>query len=687
MRPLKPGQGYMVAVTNSVTDNQGRGIKGSSSWELVAKDIAQYPLPLASQTLLQTIVNQMLDLMGTKGVDADSVVYSKYMSVQSVGAVMGTIKQLQIAPFATAVGGGMPIAQAAQYLPAIVAGDYKVGETVVPDLLALTQPGLSCDAIVAGVLAGDATATATFPAVAGACATDLKMGSITLPYYLSSTNPLGDYWKGACTNGVMLQLLGGEQIGGLVANGAVGPNNATCQAAGLFDLNLAAVGIDDPRNLTKFAPIPAKDSDQTLDVQITVPDATVVSMIAGAPVQMPEAGWPVVMLTHGITSKKEDMLAVAAAFAAQGYATVAIDQPLHGSRGFLIGEQIVNASTGFGGSATDYMNLSSLLSARDNVRQSSLDSLGLRLGLNALVDTTGGSIKLDTNNVHFFGHSIGAITGTNTVGVANTSLGGALANFDGMYNIKSAVLANPGGSIAAFLTESRSFGGLVNSTVASGVSPEFATFYAGFDAAGYIGSRVGQLMAVDTTLTAEAAQAQAAAEIPTVVFETFMMRGSAEGIAQVRAGIASFVFAATTILDSADPLNTAGQLAASGTPVYVNLVTGDGSDENVQDTTIPANLSNPAYLLSGGEPLAAIAMGLPQVTTTQPGSGYVAFSQGTHSSVAAPGTPINAEMLAQVISFIATASTGAENATVVVGGSEFIDQRTFAERRMEAQGQ
>jgi Pla-1/cef family extracellular lipase len=664
LKPLKQGQGYIVAVTDSLKDSAGRSVKGSSSWELVAADIAEYPLPLASQTLLQTIVNQMLSLLGTQGVEESGVIYSKYFSVQSVGDVMSVAKQIQIGGFAQAMGAGMPAAQAAQFLPAIVATDAPV-----PDLFTMLQPTspLNCGQIVAGVQAGDATAAAAFADAAPLCATKMKVGNITLPYYLSSTNPLGDYWKSACTNGVILQLIGADAIAGLVAAEQVGPNHAMCSALNQFDLDLTSLGMSDPRNLTKFAPIPAKDSDVELTVQITVPDTTVLSLINQAPVSVPENGWPVVVLTHGITSKKEDMLGIAAALAASGYATVAIDQPLHGSRGFTIDNQIINASDGFGGSATDYMNLSSLLTARDNVRQSSLDSMGLRLGLNAVVDmSTDSSVALDKDNVHFFGHSIGAITGTNTVATANTSLGGALSGFDGMYAFKSAILANPGGSIAAFLTESGSFSPLVNSSVAAGGSPSFQAY-------------IPTYMAANGIADVNAAIGPA--------FVEFMANASAAELAEVNGVIAQFVFAATTILDSADPVNSGIKLAASGTPVYVNLVTGDGGGVNVQDQTVPANLANPAAPLSGGEPLAAVAMGLPQITSTTVGSGYVAFSEGNHSSIAQPGSAVNTEMLTQMIGFISTAGAGSATIAVSSGEGNVIDERTILERKAEIQGQ
>jgi hypothetical protein len=113
----------------------------------------------------------------------------------------------------------------------------------------------------------------------------------------------------------------------------------------------------------------------------------------------PAAGWPVVIFQHGITRNRSDALAISATMAAQGFAVVAIDQPLHG----LPGEQsagdrqharslaagvrertfdvdYINNSTGAAGpdgtpdaSGTHMHQPGSLLTSRDNLRQGVAD--------------------------------------------------------------------------------------------------------------------------------------------------------------------------------------------------------------------------------------------------------------------------------------------------------------------------
>ena len=97
--------------------------------------------------------------------------------------------------------------------------------------------------------------------------------------------------------------------------------------------------LDQKRNLTKYNPIPQMQGrdmgKETLDVQVTVPNPAIAAAL-GYNIAKPANGWPVVMLAHGITSKKEDMLAITGTLALAGYATVAIDQPLHGSAGNMV---------------------------------------------------------------------------------------------------------------------------------------------------------------------------------------------------------------------------------------------------------------------------------------------------------------------------------------------------------------
>jgi len=370
-------------------------------------------------------------------------------------------------------------------------------------------------------------------------------------------------------------------------------------------------------------------------VQVTIPDPAIAGAL-GFSVSMPDAGWPVVILAHGITSKKEDMLAITGTLSLAGIASVAIDQPLHGTRGYDLdgdGTDDINATTV---SATHYMNLASLPTARDNLRQSVSDLLGLRLGLNAVVDATASqNVSFDMSRVSIMGVSLGAITGGNFAAVANTSMGETLGALDGMYAVKQASLESPGGGAAQFLLESPTFGPLIKGLLLSQSSEDFVAL-------------LTQLYG-----TTDVSEAQLVGAV-----SAFMDALSDEQAAEVNAVLAEFAFAAQTVMDAGDPTNYATTLGET-TPVHMMTVVGDGGEENLPDQVIPVTTSLP---LSGQLALAN-TIGLEQVTTTQSGtdalSGLVLFNSGAHASSLSPASSaeVTAEMQREVAGYISTDAT------------------------------
>lgn len=669
LKPLKGATSYYLVITDQLKASDGQSVAASTTYGLVRQDINTQPLATPSQLALQGLVNSYEAVLTTQaGVSKDSIIYSATFTTQTTTDIIGTIKQLQVAPFATAISQGADAATAAQLLPVVAVGESAFDtafDLLAPLLISaeqfaqLSAVGLgNCDGMIAAVTNPAsplfATASAVFPQIASFCAASMKQGTINLPYYQSTTEPLTDRWSAACTNGLALQTLGAERIGALLAAGTIstGPNNDLCQAATqgrLFDLDLTNLGIDDLRHITRYSPIPARkgsnpDGTETLTVQVTVPNPAVVAILAAnpqsgiQPIVKPEAGWPIVILQHGITSKKEDFLAMTGALSVAGYATVAIDHPLHGSRGFTIGDQIVNTSSGFGGSVTDYFNLASLLTTRDNARQSIVDTMGLRLGLNAIVDLTGGSVDLNGADVSFIGQSLGSITGIPTVAMSNASLGGPLAAFDGMYAFNSAVFSVPGGGTAGMLIESPGFGPLIKGSLLAASSADFQAF-------------LGQY-AASNGIPVESALVPAF-----IAFEAALDESQ---LAQINATFADFTFAAQTISDASDPNNFAA-LLGSNTNVLMHEVVGGGlnDDGNValSDQTIPNNtVRSPTF--AGTDPLARF-VGLEKVSSTTQGSGLVRFISGGHSSILNPGisAAATAEMQRQAAAFVATGGT------------------------------
>lgn len=241
------------------------------------------------------------------------------------------------------------------------------------------------------------------------------VGTLTLPYYLgvpsaeAPTAPLTRFWLPASPTF-------GEHLTGL--NAAVGP---------------------------------AKTGDQTVPLVLTVPKTP----------KPPQGKWPVVIFQHGITSNRSVVLAVADSLAAAGLAAVSIDLPLHGlppghplrlpgvaERTFDL--DLADNVTGAPGpdgtpdaSGTHFINLASLLTSRDNVRQGVADLFALTQALEEL-DYDGGGADLDPSEVYFLGHSLGGMVGTPFLALEP--------------GVRSAVLAMPGGGIAKLLDGSASFG-------------------------------------------------------------------------------------------------------------------------------------------------------------------------------------------------------------------------------------
>lgn len=214
-------------------------------------------------------------------------------------------------------------------------------------------------------------------------------------------------------------------------------------------------------------------------------------------VSIPKTGaapWPVVIFQHGITGNRTNMLGLADSMAAAGFAVVAIDMPLHGLTGCEASgvgayrngaitertfdvdfkdnatevtpdedncSQAVNSSD-IDPSGIHFINLESLLTSRDNVRQAVADLFVLRKALEGL-DYDGGGADFDMNRIHFVGHSLGGIVGGVFLAMEPT--------------VKASVLGMSGGGIAKLLDGSATFGPILEAGLgANGVNKGFAQY-------------------------------------------------------------------------------------------------------------------------------------------------------------------------------------------------------------------
>ncbi|GAA0715962.1 Ig-like domain-containing protein [Dokdonella soli] len=420
---------------------------------------------------------------------------------------------------------------------------------------------------------------------------DIYIGTIDLPYYLSApsqtnpTAPLTGFWK--------------------AAPGAYVPP---------FD----KAGLDPTStNLTFANPLPVATSTQTVPLLMTVPNAK-----SGK--TKPAAGWPLVIFQHGITRNRTDMLAIAGTLAAQGFAVVAMDLPLHGvtdkTNPFYVGNtpfvalgahertfdlDLSDNTTGAPGpdgkidpSGSYFINLQSLLTSRDNLREGAVDLLALSNAVQGMHVSTG--TDFDTAKVSFVGQSLGSIVGTVFLAIDP--------------NVKVGVINVPGGGIARLLDASPAFGPRIHAGLA------------------------------------------------------------AAGLQQGTPAYDAYFAATQTVIDSGDPINFGGNNTLLATVPGKRLLAQEviGGGTVLPDQVIPNSV--PGAPLSGTEPLLA-ALGLNAITGSAQSAtgirGAVRFLQGEHGSLLDPTDfpAATVEMQGEMASMLVTggAAVQVSNAAIIKG--------------------
>ena len=426
IRPLAENTGYMAVVTNGIQDTSGNAASPSQTYflakrtsPLVVNGVSTEPLldnasASALEPLRQLISAQEAAAAGV-GIPRENIVLSFTATTQAITPVLSAIRST-LRPTSTQVGRACP-----------APGVCLTTANVLP-------PGAS-------------------PGIA-----DIYLGVIELPYFLpvpsaaNPTAPLTGFWQ--------------------AAPGAYVPP---------FD----GLGLDPTStNVTVANPFPVERARQMAPMLITVPNAA-----SGR--TRPVAGWPVVIFQHGITGNRSQMLALADTMASIGFAVIAIDKPLHGitdqTNPFFVANtpfaQIAmertfnldfqNNETGAPGpdgnidpSGAWFINLQSLLTSRDNLRQAQVDLSSLAINI-PFIDINGDGLgDFDGSNINFVGQSLGAMAGTAFLAVEPT--------------VNNGVLSVPGGGIANLLAGSETFGPVIRAGLAAaGVapdSPDFAQF-------------------------------------------------------------------------------------------------------------------------------------------------------------------------------------------------------------------
>jgi Pla-1/cef family extracellular lipase len=665
LKPLKAKTGYLLVLNDTLSDTNSESIAPSVTYDFASANIDKYPLGAegSADRGLQGVINSYENAVVAYGADQESIIYTAAMTTQSVQDTSQAIKLLML----SGTTGTTPI----------------VSPITPTGANAAMLLGLDGDDFGAGTQASYASvskSTLSSPYYLDTPYYDGSDGSCNLlsENLFQTCSDLFSNWEamgdspvtvlGALQSGTLSQesfatqaIAQGKDPAELIANPSqlVG---LTFTVDVIVDGATISVPVDSERNLTKYNPLPKIKSYKTgasaIDVIITTPDVNRINQIAtmkkGSALTveetmvMPTGGWPVMIYSHGITGTKESVLAISGALASQGVATISIDHPYHGARGIDFnadGVYEISATSPNPNNPSDpyangdvqiYMNLQSLLTARDNVRQSEVDLLALRLSLN---DPSLYGV-LDATQVSFLGHSLGGITGTAFVALANSGLidpaTGEPMAVQNPYAVNSASLAMPGGGISGLLLNSPAFGPVVMGALTSS-----STFQDLVEAES--GMKVEDM-------TDEQYQGYVAAIYPGFAVE--------------------FNFAAQAVIDSSDPINYASTVKATMTPIHVIEVVGDEEAESVNkpDQVIPNEVAS--LPLAGSEPLIR-ALGLGDLGAsssvgdgTEKVSAVVRFINGHHSSVLDPNPQdgvaedntleVTVEMQTQVVGFAAS---------------------------------
>ena len=412
--PLDPSAGavnigYMVLVTSALKDSAGHAATPDADYATVKNGALADLAAHATKPTCATVSDTTLNL----------------------------ICQLTFAHLA--------VASAFHIDPTTVALSFSFSTQSVSDTLQVLAQTYAATPVPAGAIVAQPSGLTTqaFTMLPYGFA-DVWVGNVTLPYYLTApsasnpTAPLTTHWT------------------------AAGPSPVP--------------GIDPAsRNLTRFNPVPAKTADLTVPLLLGVPNATA---HGGAGCPRPANGYPAVVFMHGITGNRSNALAIMDAYANACFVVAAIDQPLHGivatdpakalrQAGHERNFDLLAADGSVASSGLYFINLTSLLTSRDNLRQAESDLLWLAHILPTLSLGTGHAADIDPAQIQLAGQSLGSIVSIAPLAALNTPY-------------LSGLLSVPGGGIANLLRDSPSFSGPINAGLAAqGLTPGL-TLYSNF---------------------------------------------------------------------------------------------------------------------------------------------------------------------------------------------------------------
>ncbi|EGR0494959.1 lipase [Vibrio cholerae] len=597
-KALNASSEYILAVTSEVSDANGNPVGTSASYAaLKSKNKIYSEGDIAT---LQKVTQGVEKIFQLSGVDETQIVYSTWFSTQSVSNTLFATRGATASAFANGsnqletvwkqTGLGLDTAYTIQLGTPV---DFAAALTADDNFS--TYVGADKKTAILGTYTANTV--------------DVTKGTVRLPYYLETgsnwnTQPFESAMPSLAKIKAALadskeQLTIGSQLlaAGIDTTKLATDASEQLKLMGLTLTKSDGTALDPERYITRYSPVPKVKSVQDVPFLLFTPHGSTPTNI--------------VIYQHGVTSAKENAYAFAKNLTAVGLAVIAIDLPLHGERS-------LDSTRSANSDPLAYINLTYLAVARDNLRQSILDVLGLRAALTVSQPLFTGTplssinVRNGSTKVRMLGHSLGGIVGTSAVAESNKTLGSAAAN--ALYSFSGAAIQNSGGQISNLLLGSEYFGPQIKHNVALSASTEYKGF----------------------------ADAECASLDDSACYESFERSATEEQRAQVTSGFQLFSYAAQTLLDTIDPYSVVSTKLSSGaltTALYFSEVDGD--------SVVPNSVSNPGgqlvYLspqFAGTEPLATL-LGLTTVNAGQiapnASKSFVQFnSTAKHSTFVAP---------------------------------------------------
>lgn len=623
--PLASETMYLLAITNGLEDTSNQPVGPSAMYQILSDTADQvyaaigYPAALDSiRAVIQAVepialqtINGLNTAMSLPTITQDDIVYTHLFTTTDPTAPLNSLADPTL--FNAGLS-SLSLALPDNFANARTSGFYST-ELVSDAVSALPQAPY-------------------FPSTA-----NLVQGAMALPSYLevpSSTDSL----KAQVTTIQAAKWAPSETVAAAIQQSVPADVDVTTTT-------LNGTETTESYNVTYRYPFAEKQADTAVPVTVVTPTAA-----------KPAAGWPVVVMVHGITGDRSSLLLLASKLAdacntsglsitPNCFASVMIDLPLHGvntrsANPVLDSANPLDASLAgalpaalqsvqerhFGitynpqgttdattylstdaapSSGSLFINLSHFQNTRDHLKQAVMDQLNVIASLGDMdVDQNASNgPDFDTDHVYLVGHSLGAMVGLTTAAVANISTRADIPR------IQATAILNGGGQLTRLLENSP--------------NTEFGA--------------------------------------PVILAGL-----AASGLNQNTKNYESYFNVFQGIIDSGDPINFAAQLTATGTPSYFMEMTNDQVVPVDADNDPNAPYGNALVApLAGTEPLirqaSAVSLssgdytdgtGIGSAGATDPKTIAVRFNAGTHTTAALPQTTQEAAVFTDMVNHIST---------------------------------